>query len=55
MPNRMCKHLLQNYTCNFVQIPTVIKAHDILVTRSIQEYQEKVIAAGYPPARKHPG
>ena len=30
----------------------VLKAHDILVTRRIQE---KILAAGYPPARKRPG
>ena len=30
----------------------VLKAHDILVTRRIQE---KVLAAGYPPGPKRPG
>ena len=30
----------------------VIKAHDILVTRCIQE---NILAAGYPPAPKRPG
>ena len=30
----------------------VLKAHDILVTRRIQE---KILAAGYPPACKRPG